>query len=255
MLRGNARGMSSTSLTATASDVSRIDARRTVLRVGVAIVVSCATLAALGAVGRFFVFDGSIGDAEHDLVAWIAENRTGVLDPLATNGSTLADTWTVIGVMVGSIGMLLVTGHRRGAALIFSAVIIEFTTFLVVGYVIDRARPDVEVLHSLPSTSSFPSGHVAVTVALYGSLILISRSLHPRSTPAIWAVPFLFAIVVAASRVYEGVHYPTDVAAGFVLGVGSLVGAAVATGFAELDGLRVRPMREDDEHRSATCGR
>ena len=111
------------------------------------------------------------------------------------------------------------------------AVILEFTTFLAVGALIGRARPDVETLHSVPSTPSFPSGHVAAAFVLYGSLVLVAGSLRsiPRSW---WLAPLAIALSVAAARVYEGVHHPTDVAAGLVLGVGALGCAAAATGIA-----------------------
>jgi undecaprenyl-diphosphatase len=99
--------------------------------------------------------------------------------------------------------------------------------------VIGRSRPEVETLHSVPSTSSFPSGHVAGALVLYGSLTLVARAIShsgrvPRST---WILPVVAVLIVASSRVYEGVHFPTDVVAGLVLGLGALVGAGWATGF------------------------
>ncbi len=115
-------------------------------------VVLAVGLSLLGGVGAMLVFDGAIGDAETDFVAWVADNRVGVLDSVATFGSTLSDTWTV----VGAVSMLWVSGHGRHGATILLAVLLEFTTFLVAGAVIGRARPDVETPHSVPSTPSFP---------------------------------------------------------------------------------------------------
>ena len=197
----------------------------------VGFVVLTIALSLLGGIGTLLVFDGAIGNTEADAVGWIAEHRVGVLDSVFTIASTLSDTWTVIGVLVGAVTMLWVAGHVRHALTVALAVILEFTTFLAVGALIGRARPDGETLHSVPSTPSFPSGHVAAAFVLYGSLVLVARSLRsiPRSW---WLAPLAIALSVAAARVYEGVHHPTDVAAGLVLGVGALGCAAAATGIA-----------------------
>lgn len=201
-------------------------ARRTV----VAFVLLTATFVMLGGVGRLVVFDSSIGDLEADLVTWLAEHRTGFLDTAATIGSTLTDTWTVIGVLVGSVTILVAIGHTRCAGLMVLGVGLELSTFLVVGAVVDRTRPAAESLSSTPSTPSFPSGHVAVAVVLYGSLVLVARVIAPRGRidRVAWVAPASVVAVVAASRVYEGVHYPTDVLAGALLGAGALASAAVA---------------------------
>jgi len=56
-----------------------------------------------------------------------------------------------------------------------------------------------------------------------------------RSIPrSVWLVPIFLALLVAAGRVYEGVHHPTDVAAGLLLGIGAVVAASVATGLTDL---------------------
>ncbi len=191
-----------------------------------------ASLLVAGGFGQLVVFDSWLGNAEADLVHWVSEHRVGVLDSAATIGSTLTDTWTVIGVLVGSVAILLAVGHTRFAALMVIGVGLELTTFLVVGAIVDRSRPEVETLHSVPSTPSFPSGHVAAAVVLYSSLVLVVRMLGvPGRVPrTLWIAPVLATVIVATSRVYEGVHYPTDVAAGAVLGVGALYGAMFAVG-------------------------
>jgi membrane-associated phospholipid phosphatase len=90
----------------------------------------------------------------------------------------------------------------------------------------------VETLDSVPSTASFPSGHVAGALVLYGLLTLIARArMRHEWVPRVsWALPFAVAVIVALARVYEGVHHPTDVLAGFLLGLGALLGAGWATG-------------------------
>jgi undecaprenyl-diphosphatase len=109
---------------------------------------------------------------------------------------------------------------------------LELTVFLSVSTIVGRERPDVQTLGSVPSTSSFPSGHVAAAVVLYGGLVLIAASLRPsRAVSRVGVVFATIAVVfVASARVYEGVHHPTDVIGGAVLGAGALLAAGVISG-------------------------
>ena len=205
------------------------------------------SLSAIGAIGLLWAFDSPIGDLDEDLVAWAADRRTGVLDSAANIASSLSDTWTVLGVMVGAISMLVAAGHRRHAVTVVLAVLLEFTTFLAVGAIIGRDRPDVEPLGSVPSTPSYPSGHTAAAFVLYGVLVLVAMDIARRRPGRwLWVVPFVTGSLVAVARVYEGVHHPIDVLAGLLLGIGALVGAAYATEV---------PLRSgsDDDHPTHTA--
>jgi membrane-associated phospholipid phosphatase len=190
-------------------------------------VVLTGTLLSLGAVGRLVVFDSAIGDAEAEFVGWIADHRVRGLDVAATIGSSLSDTWTVIGVLSGATVVLAAAGHVRWVAVMMIGIGLELAVFFSVSEIIDRTRPDVPALHSVPATPSFPSGHVAASVVLYGTLLLAARGIaRPgRVHELFWIAPAVIAVTVAASRVYEGVHFPTDVAAGLLVGIGALSGA------------------------------
>ena len=229
-----------TSPAATSVDDS-IDVGASAKRAVLGFVVLTGVLSLLGTIGTLLVFDSAIGDADADLVDWIADHRGGVLDSAAPILSALSDTWTVLGVLVGAASMLWVTGRKRHAATVMLAVLLEFTTFLAVGAIVGRSRPDVEALGSVPSTPSFPSGHTAAAFVLYGALVLVARSLSSRTVPkALWAVPIATGTLVAAARVYEGVHHPIDVVAGLLLGIGALIAAGLATGVVDADDLPFR---------------
>lgn len=98
-------------------------------------------------------------------------------------------------------------------------------TFIVtfgLKYIIDRARPyesypDRIHPYSLESDPSFPSGHTATAFALATSLCIRYPKWYVIAPSALWACS------VGLSRMNEGVHYPTDVLAGAVLGAGFAV--------------------------------
>lgn len=205
-----------------------LDAAGVVRRALLSSVVLTATVLVLGGIGRLVVFDAAIGEAEADVVGWVAAHRSGVLDTAATVGSSLTDTRTVIGILVGAVTVLVAAGHRRLAGVMLIGFGLEVTAFFAVGAIIDRSRPTAEALDSVPSTPSFPSGHVAAAVVLYGSLAFSAHRIsRPGRVPGrLWIVPAVFGLAVASSRVYEAVHFPTDVTAGFIVGAGALYGAA-----------------------------
>jgi len=92
---------------------------------------------------------------------------------------------------------------------------------MVLKHYIHRTRPDtLYVSNMFFKSSSFPSGHAFGAAVLYGLLGYLA-STH---LPGAWhiAVPILlgiFALLIGVSRVYLGAHYPTDVLAGWLLGV------------------------------------
>ncbi len=147
---------------------------------------------------------------------WLAGHRTGGLDTLTRFGSGVANTQTAIAV--GVVAFLILRwwlGRWYESGILALALVGELAVFLAVTSAVHRPRPDVPRLDEAPPTSDFPSGHTAAAVALYGCLaILLLR--YARSHVAVLAAVLLWLVpvAVAASRLYRGMHYPTDVLAG-----------------------------------------
>jgi membrane-associated phospholipid phosphatase len=111
-------------------------------------------------------------------------------------------------------------GRWRESLVVIYAVIGETAIFVATTLFIDRPRPNVPHLDEAPPTSSFPSGHTAAAVCFYGSLaaIILWHNRHRWLNVVAVAVCAAVPLIIASSRVYRGMHYPTDVLAGVLLG-------------------------------------
>lgn len=101
-------------------------------------------------------------------------------------------------------------------------------------YIFQRERPDIAPLLSV-SGYSFPSGHSMGSVILYGSLAIICMRLiqNKWKTGLIWFLAFSVSFMIGWSRIYLGVHFPSDVVAGFVAGAAWLSISALVLRYLE----------------------
>ena len=155
--------------------------------------------------------------AEADVNEWLEANRTPTLDAFTFIGSYLSDTKVCIAVaVIAFIVMRLWLGRWRESWTVAAAIVGELQVFLIVTALVGRDRPAVEHLDLAPPTSSFPSGHTAAAVALYGCVaIIVLRELRPRWLANVIAVAcFAIPVIVGLSRIYRGMHFPTDVVFG-----------------------------------------
>ncbi|WP_353987918.1 phosphatase PAP2 family protein [Ruicaihuangia caeni] len=106
------------------------------------------------------------------------------------------------------------------AATFALTVLVSWRTGELVKLLVQRARPDVlDNGHShadLVSSTAYPSGHVGFATALSIGILVLARD-HRRRSTIVSPACVLFVAVVAYSRMYLGLHYPTDVLAGAVL--------------------------------------
>lgn len=154
--------------------------------------------------------DVRVGDA-------VRSFGTAPMDAAVTYTTDLGSVYSVIGVAT----TLAATGRRRLAADVLGIGLLAWNVAQVSKTRVRRQRPyeaeGVRRLIRKPTGSSFPSGHSAVGVAMF--TMLADRSRGGVSRRLLQAV----GAYVALSRVYVGVHYPTDVIGG--AGMGLAVGA------------------------------
>ena len=206
---------------------------RLVLIVGLCSVAALAMFASLAAEvieGDVFALDQLILMAfrdPHNLdlalgPRWLQESARDI---------TALGGFTVL-TLVSLVATLLLALHRRRReALIFAATVIGAQAISAIAkIVIDRPRPILVPHHDLVYATSFPSGHALMTPVVYLTLATIIASGETR--PHLKAIlPICAALVIVAvgiSRVYLGVHWPTDVLAGWLLGLAIALCASIA---------------------------
>jgi undecaprenyl-diphosphatase len=150
---------------------------------------------------------------------WFAAHRTPVLNEITYLGSEAGNTHMIlaVGLVTGAVALAAI---RRWRPVVFLLVVMfgELTLFLASAKIVSRARPDVPHLEGQLPTSSFPSGHVAATILLYTTIVVL---VWPR-TRAWWrwalvALAVAMPVWVALSRLYRGMHHPTDILGSVVL--------------------------------------
>ncbi len=163
--------------------------------------------------------------AEDALNRGLAGDRTGSWNAVSSVFSTLADTPVIIAVTVVVAVILRLRLHRwREPLFLAGAVSAQALVFFLATLIIDRSRPDVPKMDESPPTSSFPSGHTSAAVALYAGLALVLALLARRTwvKALCWSL-LLVPVAVALSRMYRGMHHPSDVAASFLNGGACIV--------------------------------
>ena len=148
----------------------------------------------------------------------VAAHRTAGLTRL-TSVLTALGSLVILSPLAAIAAALLWRWDRHRDALVLVTVVVGSALLpALTKVIIGRPRPPVEHLTQV-SSNSFPSEHAVQAAAIYLALALLLG----RSWPAPWqrvliGTALVLAVVVAGSRVYLGVHYPTDVTAGLVVG-------------------------------------
>jgi undecaprenyl-diphosphatase len=139
--------------------------------------------------------------------------------------TSLGSTSVLSMLTLFTAGFLLVSGKRMGALLVPISVGGAALVMSLLKDLFARTRPDV-VPHLVYYTSeSFPSGHAMVSTAAYLTLaVIMAEAARRRIGAYLMTCAVLLSLVIGFSRVYLGVHWPTDVLAGWC------AGAAWATG-------------------------
>jgi undecaprenyl-diphosphatase len=183
--------------------------------VGLFLVVTAAGLPLVGPLA-----ESRIAHTDLRIERWLADHRISVVNVLAESLTWLAETVRVPLLCVIAIAIAW-RASKNVATPVFLVLAVggEKLLYVIASVIIGRDRPPVPTVGTSYATSSFPSGHVASTVTLYGSIALvIALERSPRTRALLLGVAGLLAVVVAACRMYSGFHYLSDSVAGATVG-------------------------------------
>jgi len=193
------------------------------------------------AVGVFVLVGATLAVVNTWLFAWVASRvrhgRTQAFDdavlryvgahrvPLLENAMleiTFLGTGTVV-LMIAFVAALFLwlTRHRYSAALLVAATVGAVVLNNVLKQFFDRPRPQIITWGTHALTTSFPSGHAMSAAVVYTTIAYLAARLQQRHRARVvtMSLAALLVLLVSASRVYLGVHYPSDVLAGTVVGL------------------------------------
>jgi undecaprenyl-diphosphatase len=192
--------------------------------------VLAALAVGLGALVNHVVVGHTLGHDDLEVARWFAARRTDTWNTLSHVGSYFAETVTVFVVLAVALGVLAARRAWPQCGLLVVTMAAEGGVYLVATYFVSRNRPAVPRLEQLIVSDSYPSGHSAAAMAMYGSLCIIVWSLtRARVWRALFlALAFVGPLIVGTSRVYRGMHNVTDVICGVLLGAACIVVGCVA---------------------------
>ena len=165
----------------------------------------------------------SVQNLDGEILLQIQQHlRTDMLTPFMKIVTFLGNGgwfWILCAVVLLAIPRTRKTGYAAVLSLIFGVIV----TNLLLKNIVARPRPFAEIealipLIAKPTDFSFPSGHTTASFAV--ALVMLRMLPKKIGIPAV-----VLAALVAFSRLYLGIHYPTDVLAGFVV---ALVGSSLA---------------------------
>ena len=192
---------------------------------GLSLTVELVVLGLLGWVFGAVVQDVVAGDGlfhvDRPVLEYVVGHRTPWLTTAMGAASVLGSTVVLIPAIV-VIGLL---AYRRGKGWRALAVLAaaqggSIVLYDLVKVLVARPRPSITPLIATATGFAFPSGHAAQAVAVFGALAYLASGWTGRwsAKVALWAAAVVVALVVGLSRVYLGVHWPSDVIGGWFLG-------------------------------------
>jgi undecaprenyl-diphosphatase len=154
------------------------------------------------------------------ILRWVGARHVPWLDAAMVE-ITILGTGTVVMMVALVAGLFLyLTDHRYSALLLTIATAGGLLLNTVLKLTFARPRPEIFVWGTHAASSSFPSGHAMSATIIYGTVAYLAARLQ-RQRWARWATMTAVAgliLLICASRVYLGVHYPSDIVAGVIIG-------------------------------------
>jgi undecaprenyl-diphosphatase len=168
------------------------------------------------------VMAGKTQAFDEAVLRWMGAHHTNFLDAAMLEVTALGTSAVVLMIVCIAALFLSLTQHRYSALLLLVASTGGIALDVMLKYFFDRPRPNVFVWGTTVTSSSFPSGHAMSATIVYSTVAYLAARLYKHAWQR-WLTMLIAAIVIvliAMSRLYLGVHYPSDVFAGAIIGLG-----------------------------------
>ncbi|MBA3492080.1 MAG: phosphatase PAP2 family protein [Rubrobacteraceae bacterium] len=194
------------------------------------------------------VVEGESRAFDRAVLLWIHTTFPDWLEGTMHIVTALGDYWVVLPLLAAVIALFYRKGWRLSATLLLVSTAGSVVLTTVLKALFRRARPELFDAGYQASFYSFPSGHATVAVGLYGMLTLVlAYRMRGRARWAVAVSGIIVVLLIGFSRLYLGVHYPTDIVAGYLAALLWLVcvGAVYAL-WLSIRGLRASESSRDD---------
>jgi len=217
----------------------------------VGVVIALAGTLAFAELGEY-VRSGGTQAFDVAVLQWLGAHHTTLLTAAAVE-LTYLGTGTVVLMIVGVAALFLWhTEHKHSARLLLAAVAGNIILNGALKLVFHRPRPSVFAWQTVAVSSSFPSGHAMSATVCYGTVaylvVRLQKHHWSRLLTSVGAVVLI--LLICGTRLYLGVHYPSDVLAGILVGL-AWASFCMATLEASLVIARRRAPRDVVEERRA----
>ncbi len=156
---------------------------------------------------------------DNEVYSFIYSLESFISTSIFFGATQIGEVWAMITLSLIVVTLLMLYKYKIEALFFALTMIMSGVTNPILKNIFDRERPTLLRLIDI-SGFSFPSGHAMGATAFFGSLMFVAhRILKGKSKAFVISASALFIILISSSRVYLGVHYPTDIIAGIVGGV------------------------------------
>ena len=174
-------------------------------------------------VGVGFLIMGPLGGlpAENQLSKSVASGRTALMNSVTMVWSHIGNTEIVIGVCVVAVALIWWRTKQWWYAVVPAiAIAVQASVFVAATAIADRPRPSVKHLDPAPPTSSYPSGHMGASTALYLTFALMAQRIRTAwLRRLVTTVCVIVPLLVGYARLYRGMHHLLDILVGLVNGI------------------------------------
>lgn len=153
---------------------------------------------------------------DRSITSWLVDHRASWLTTLAHALSTIGSQKVLIPVVAVAAVVLLLRRAWRLAGLLVVIWAGGLGLYSFAKHVVGRPRPPMDIWLTHVSGSSFPSGHATQSASTFAAVALVAAALLPNARRPALALAVVLAAGVGWSRVYLGVHWATDVIAGWL---------------------------------------